>query len=177
MMLELLQLARKALETQFNEEELVIPENVKKKYSVQKASFVTLTENSELRGCIGSLYPRQELYKDVIENAINAGFNDSRFAQLRESELEGIKIEVSVLSIPEKLEFKDDKDLLKKIDKDMGILLRKGFYSATFLPQVWEDIPDKKDFLEHLSRKAGLEKDAWKTANIFFYRVEKIKER
>ncbi len=173
---ELLSLARKAIESKLNNKKLEIPENVRKKYSEKKACFVTLTEKEELRGCIGSLEPRQELWKDVIENAIHAAFDDYRFPPLEKNELLKIKIEISVLSIPKKINFENEKELLEKIDKNMGIILKKGFNSATFLPQVWEEISNKKDFLEHLSLKAGLGRDAWKNAEIYCYRVEKIKE-
>lgn len=176
-MKKLLKLARNAIEFSLDNKRIVVPENIKKKYSEKKASFVTLTENGELRGCIGSLYPRQELYKDIIENAIHAAFDDSRFSMLKKSELSNIKIEISVLSIPMKISFENEKELLKKIDKNMGIILKKGFNSSTFLPQVWGEIPDKINFLEHLSLKAGLEKDAWKNSEIYFYRVEKVGEK
>lgn len=174
---ELLKLARDAIERELNNEKLEISRGIREKYSRKGASFVTLAKNKILRGCIGSLNAVQELYKDVIENAKHAAFDDYRFPQVKKNELSEIRIEVSVLSIPKKLEFKNEKELLKKIDKDMGIILRKGFSSATFLPQVWEDIPDKTDFLENLCIKAGINKDSWKSSEIYFYRVEKIKEK
>lgn len=175
-MKELLNLARKAIQCHLENEKLEISEGIKKRYSEKKACFVTLTEKGGLRGCVGNLEPRQELYKDVVENAINAGFHDFRFTPLIEEELDKIKIEISVLNVPEELEFKDEKDLLNKINKDMGIILQQGMGSATFLPQVWEQLPDKTEFLEHLSLKAGLDKNVWKTAEIYFYSVEKIGE-
>ena len=135
-----------------------------------------MTENDELRGCIGGLEARQELWKDVVENAVNAGFSDFRFFHLNKSELKKIKIEVSVLTEPKKLEFKNEKELLEKLNKSMGVILKKGFYTSTFLPQVWEELPDKIEFLEHLSIKAGLNKDAWKNAEIFYYNVEIFRE-
>jgi AmmeMemoRadiSam system protein A len=175
---ELLYLARASLESYFKGEEVEVPSDVKNKYSEKRACFVTLTKNNDLRGCIGSLEARQALYKDVIDNAINAGFRDYRFNALEEDELDDVKIEISVLSEPKRLEFKDWKDLLKKIDNKMGIVLSCGGRSATFLPQVWEQIPDKEVFLEELSMKAGLDRDAWKDEDckIEFYRVEKVEE-
>ena len=113
----------------------------------------------------------------MIENAIHAAFDDYRFSPLSKNELSKIKIEISVLSIPRKIEFKNEKELLGKIDNKMGIIVKKGFNSATFLPQVWEQISDPKSFLEHLSIKAGLEKDAWKNSDIYFYRVKSIEEK
>lgn len=174
--MNLLQLARKTIEYYLKNKELKIPEELKKKYSEKKASFVTLTKNKELRGCIGSLYPKQELWKDVKENVINATFHDPRFNPLTKQELEKIKIEISILTIPKKINFKDEKELLNKINKNMGIILKKGFGTSTFLPQVWEEISDKKAFLEQLSLKAGLDKDAWKNAEIYSYEVEKMRE-
>ena len=172
---ELLTLARQTLENYLEKKEIKIPEEIKKKYSEKKACFVTLTKNGNLRGCIGSLEPRQELWKDVVDNAINAGFHDSRFIPLAKKELNKIKIEISILTKPEKLG--KGKDVFDKIKKDMGIILENHGYSATFLPQVWEQIPNKEVFLEELSAKAGLFKDDWKDADISFYKVEKIKEK
>ncbi len=174
---DLLVLARKTIEYYLENKELKVSEEIKKKYSEKKASFVTLTKDKELRGCIGSLYPRQELWKDVQENAINAAFHDFRFSPLTKQELSKTKIEISILSVPKKIIFKDEKELLKKINSKMGIILKKGFNTSTFLPQVWEEISNKKDFLEQLSMKAGLDRNAWKNAEIFSYEVQKMKER
>ncbi len=171
---ELLKLARDAIESKIYDREFYVNEEIKKKFSKKQSCFVTLTEDNMLRGCIGSLYANQELWKDVVDNAIHAGFHDYRFSGLRESELDKIKIEVSVLSIPKKLGV--GLDVFDKIDNKMGVILEKAGSSSTFLPQVWEQIPDKTKFLEQLSMKAGLDKDAWKTAKISFYRVEKVEE-
>jgi AmmeMemoRadiSam system protein A len=107
---------------------------------------------------------------------LNAAFHDPRFSPLKKEELSAIKIEVSILSDSQEIEFTDEKELLSKIDDKMGLILKKGFSSATFLPQVWEEINNKKDFLQHLSVKAGLNKDVWKNSKIYFYRVKSIKE-
>lgn len=175
-MKQLITLARKTLESSFQDKEPEIPKEIKEKFSKHQACFITITKNGQLRGCIGSLHPTQELYKDVVENSVNAAFHDPRFPPLEKEELKQIRIELSVLSVPEKLEFKDEKDLLNKINHEMGIILKKGFSVSTFLPQVWDELPNKTEFLEHLSRKAGLSRDAWKTAEIYFYTVKKIKE-
>lgn len=174
-MKQLLKLARDAIESKFYNKEVYVNEEIKKKFSKKQSCFVTLSEEGMLRGCIGSLYANQGLWKDVVDNAIHAAFQDYRFMPLQEKELEKIKIEVSVLSIPEKLGIGEK--VFDKIDNKMGIILEKGSSSSTFLPQVWEQIKDKKEFLEELSMKAGLNKDAWKTAKISFYRIEKIKEK
>lgn len=172
----LLYLARSTLESHFQNKPLEIPTDIKQNFSENQACFVTLTKHGDLRGCIGSLQPHQSLYQDVINNTLNAAFNDFRFPLLEQEELEEIKIEISILTIPKKLEYKNEKDLLNKINNKMGIILNYQGHSATFLPQVWEQIPDKITFLEQLSMKAGLDKDAWKDAKIQYYEVEKVEE-
>jgi AmmeMemoRadiSam system protein A len=134
----LLKLARDAIESKFCDKEVYVNEEIKKKFSKKQSCFVTLTEDGMLRGCIGSLYANQELWKDVVDNAIHAGFHDYRFLPLQEKELDKIKIEVSVLSIPEKLGIGES--VFDKIDNKMGIILEKTGSSSTFLPQVWEQI-------------------------------------
>ncbi len=171
--MNLVQLARKTLEFYFKNQKFEPDEKTKQKYEEELASFVTLTQSERLRGCIGSLQAHQELWKDVQDNAINASSNDFRFQPLTKDELPKIKIEISILSEPKKLSFLSPEDLLQKINKNMGIILKKNFRSSTFLPQVWEQIPDKVQFLEHLSLKAGLPKDAWKTSEIWYYFVKK----
>jgi len=175
--LTLTQLARKTIQAHFNHERFDPDERTKKLYDFNKASFVTLTKNGELKGCIGSLTPSQELWKDVQENALNAAFSDFRFVSVREEDLKDIKIEVSVLTEPKRLTYNDEEDLLKKINSLMGIILKKGSYQATFLPQVWKELPDKEEFLKQLSLKAGLREDAWKSAEIFYYHVKSEEEK
>lgn len=178
MTLTLTQIARKTLKRCFEGKKFIPDDKVKSKYHKTCACFVTLTKNGMLMGCIGSLTPTQELWKNIQENAINAAFNDPRFSQLRKDELKRVKIEVSVLSQPRKLDYKNPDDLINKINNRMGIILKKGFYNSTFLPQVWEQIPDKIEFLQHLSMKAGLPADAWKQKDteIWFYNVESENE-
>jgi len=176
-MKELLALSRNAIVKYLQGEKVTVSEEIKQKYSAKQACFITLTKKGELRGCIGSLYPRQELWRDIIENSISAGFRDTRFLPLREGELQNISIEISVLSIPKKLEFRTPEELLKKLNSNYGVILQKRMNSATFLPQVWEQIPAKQNFLEQLSLKAGLGKDAWKTSDIWVYEVEKTNEQ
>lgn len=172
----LISLARESIKAHFHNKNIDISPPIKKQYSQNQACFVTLTEGGELRGCIGSLLPHQPLYQDIIDNAVNAAFHDPRFQPVKESELITIKIEISLLTIPKPLLYTSPEDLLKKLNPNMGIILKKSYYQATFLPQVWEELPDKIQFLEYLSRKAGLNKDDWKTAEYEFYTVEKIEE-
>jgi len=174
---ELLGLARESIAIAFEAKELKINEAVKKKYSKKQACFVTLTIKGDLRGCIGSLEARQELWKDVAENARNAAFNDSRFMPLTKEELAKIKIEISILAVPKRISYKDAEDLKKKI-KGKGVVLGKGFNSATYLPQVWQEINDSEEFLSSLCRKSGLPSDAWKKEKlkVLVYSVDKIEE-
>ena len=119
------------------------------------ASFVTIKLNGELRGCVGSAYPTKPLILDLIDNSVNAGFQDSRFSPLTIEELEGIEISVSILSSIERIKFKDEKDLLSKIEP-YGILLSENSNRALYLPVVWEQLPDREVFINSLKEKAGL---------------------
>jgi uncharacterized protein len=147
-------------------------EQVKK----ELACFVTLTIDNNLRGCIGHLEAIQPLYLDIIENAVSAALNDYRFPQVSLEELEKIKIEISILTKPEILEYSSEADLLNKLQSKPGVILSKNGYQSTFLPQVWEDLTDPKDFLEHLAIKAGLDRDEWKDAEYKIYNVIKFQE-
>jgi AmmeMemoRadiSam system protein A len=177
--MKLTELARKTLEAYFGGVKFEPDEETKKKYGKNGASFVTLKIGDQLRGCIGTLTAIQPLCRDVQDNALNAALHDPRFLSLEEIELGDISIEVSVLSKPKKLIFKTQEELLGKINHKMGIILKKGRFSATFLPQVWEQIPDKTLFLEHLSQKAGLKKHEWKSAEteIWCYTVKAEREK
>lgn len=161
----LLKLAREAIATSLNNKNLIISPELKEKFSEKLACFVTLTINQELRGCIGSLLPRQELWKDIIENARNAAFSDPRFPELTLEELKKIKIEISILTLPKKITYNNEGELKQKIHKK-GVILKKGFYQSTYLPQVWQEIKNENDFLSSLCSKAGLPSNAWKNLNL-----------
>ncbi|MEK7508325.1 MAG: AmmeMemoRadiSam system protein A [Patescibacteria group bacterium] len=127
------------------------------------ACFVTLTIGGQLRGCIGHILPVQELYKDVIENVVSAAFEDPRFYPLSKEEFDKIKIEISVLTVPVLLAFSTPEELIKKLrPKIDGVILKQGRQQATFLPQVWEELSNPKEFLGHLCLKAGLEEECWR---------------
>jgi AmmeMemoRadiSam system protein A len=175
-MKELLRLARITLEKAFKSEEFLIPENILRNYSMIQGCFVTLTKNGELRGCMGTLMPKKFLYKDVIDNTLNAAFHDARFQPLKQEELSAIKIEISILLKPEKLDYDSEQDLLNQLNPRMGVILKKGAISSTFLPYIWEEISNKRSFMEYLSVKAGLRKDAWKTSQIWIYKTESVRE-
>lgn len=179
-MKELLKLARESIKSELEGKELKVSDLIKKKYSGKKACFVTLMINGELRGCIGSLEAKQELWKDVLENSRNAAFSDPRFESLSKNEMKKIKIEISVLSVPKKLVYSDVKDLLNKIKKGKdGLIIKSGFYSATYLPQVWKQIPEKEEFLKSLCLKAGLVRDFWKSGklSVWTYMVDSVAEK
>ena len=126
------------------------------------ACFVTLTQQGELRGCIGSLEPRRTLLADVKANAQAAAFQDPRFSPLVATELEQTEIEVSLLSPMQEMVFSSERDALDRLHPGIdGVLLEFGRHRSTFLPQVWEQLPSAGDFMAHLKRKAGLPRDFW----------------
>ena len=145
----------------------------------QGASFITLTIRGQLRGCIGALEAHQPLAADVREHAISAALEDPRFPPVREDELSRIQIEVSRLTRPEPLEYKDAADLLSKLKPHVdGVILRDGMRRATFLPQVWEKIPNPADFMNNLCYKMGVSDNTWriKHLEVLVYQVEEFHE-
>ena len=148
-------------------------------YQTYCGTFVTLKINDQLRGCIGNLTANEPLSEGVRRNAINAAFHDPRFPPLTKKELEKVDIEVSILTEPQPLEYVDGEDLLTRLRVDIdGVIIRKGHASATFLPQVWEQLPDPEEFLEHLCMKAGLSSDAWRKnkLDVLTYQVQYFEE-
>jgi AmmeMemoRadiSam system protein B/AmmeMemoRadiSam system protein A len=143
------------------------------------ASFVTLLRNGELRGCIGSLEAARPLGADVADNALGAAFRDPRFPALRAEEWAQCELEVSLLSARRRLRFADEADLLSQIvAAEDGLILEAEGRRATFLPQVWASVPDKRAFLAELLRKAGLAPDtALARCAISRYRVVKFHGR
>ena len=126
------------------------------------ATFVTLKQDGELRGCIGSLEAHRLLAIDVRRNALAAAFSDPRFPPLAAQELEVTTVEVSLLSPASRVEVADEEDLLARLEPGVdGIVLELGRRRATFLPQVWETLPDPRDFIGALKRKAGMPADFW----------------
>jgi len=126
------------------------------------AVFVTLTRNGRLRGCTGSIEPRRSLREDVMRNACAAAFHDSRFPPLPAAELPHVRIEVSLLSPTEPLSFTSREDLLARLRPGVdGLILSWHGHRGTFLPQVWEQVPDPEDFLTHLLHKARLPVFSW----------------
>lgn len=142
------------------------------------ATFITLKEHGRLRGCIGSLEARRPLIEDVRHNAVAAAFRDPRFPPLSGSELDKIEVEVSVLSEAVPLDFFDEQDALAQLRPNVdGIILEWGMHRATFLPQVWEDLPQPAIFISHLKNKAGLPDDFWSDdIKLSRYSAQKFRE-
>lgn len=142
------------------------------------ASFVTLTRNGELRGCMGTLEAHRSLVEDLEHNARAAAFHDPRFARLGADELPHIRVEVSLLSKPEALHFRNEAEALAQLRPGVdGVILEAPGHRTTFLPQVWEQLPTPREFLRHLKQKAGLAPDAWFPGlRLSRYTVEKFKE-
>jgi len=140
------------------------------------ASFVTLELGGRLRGCIGSLAAREPLARDVAANAWRAAFADPRFPPLQTHEMLELAVKISVLSAPEPVEVASEAELLEVIRPGVdGLILEDGPRRGTFLPAVWEQLPDPRDFLAHLKRKAGLPADHWSpTLTVQRYTAEAV---
>ncbi len=178
----LLTLARHAMTTavigkmRMHVEDSEVPAGLRQK----GASFVTLTIAGELRGCIGSLEAYQPLYQDVQQHAVEAALEDYRFQPVTEEELPLISIEISRLTAPEPLPYTSPTSLtgLLRPNQD-GVILRDGARRATFLPQVWEQLPQPAMFLSHLCQKMGASPDLWrqKLLEVSIYQVEEFSEK
>jgi AmmeMemoRadiSam system protein A len=148
-------------------------------FQEKRATFVTLKIKKQLRGCIGCLTPSETILEGIQRNAINAALNDPRFPALTGPELEQAEIEISILTNPQKLDYADGNDLLNKLRRDIdGVIIGQGMARATFLPQVWEQLPRTEDFLAHLCRKAGLSPDEWQRGEleVSIYQVQYFHE-
>ncbi len=142
-------------------------------------SFVTLTELGELRGCIGGLVASQPLWRDVRQRAVQAALRDYRFRPVEPEELPAIEIEVSVLTPTQPLEYDTPDDLLGRLRPHVdGVVLLDGLNRATFLPQVWNTVPDPELFLSMLCQKLGVRPDTWRHEHLDVetYQVEEFRE-
>lgn len=139
-----------------------------------RATFVTLHKHGDLRGCIGTLEASRPLVEDVSANAFNAAFRDPRFAPVQTWELAELDIHISVLTPALPMQFTSEEDLLGQLRPGIdGLVLKEGARRGTFLPSVWESLPDCRDFLCHLKAKAGLPKDYWSpTLEVSCYTTE-----
>lgn len=177
----LLQLAREALEygVRGQQPPALREASLSEHLRADGATFVTLTIHGELRGCIGTLEPHQPLAEDVRQHTLAAAFEDPRFPPVQEDEVGRIQIEVSRLTRPLPLEYKDAADLLTKLRPHVdGVILHDGMRRATFLPQVWDKIPHAPTFLDHLCSKMGLHENAWRVKHleVLTYQVEEFHE-
>lgn len=177
----LLQLARQALEKGVRGDNLprIDIESLPKQLREFGASFVTLTRRGNLRGCIGALEPYQSLAEDVREHAVAAALDDYRFQPVQPDELHDINIEISRLTSPVPLEYNHPEELPDHLHPGIdGVILSDGNRRATFLPQVWEKIPDPEIFINHLCMKMGAAPDTWrkKKLKVSIYQVEEFHE-
>ena len=177
----LLKLARQALESGVRGE-LVAPldmSTLSRHLCEPGATFVTLTEGGNLRGCVGALEAYQPLAEDVREHAIAAALQDYRFSPVRPDELPDIQIEVSRLTQPVQMDYQTPEELISRLRPGIdGVILRDGSRRATFLPQVWEKLPDPDTFLSYLCEKMGAAPNLWKNKRlqVALYQVEEFHE-
>ncbi len=179
----LLELARQSILHEFKKQEKRL-KTIKDKVSSpilkeNRGTFVTLHKNRELRGCIGNIDPVKNIFKGIQDNAKHAAFDDTRFTPLTHEELEQTNIEISILTRPEKIEYTDSNDLIAKLSPGIdGVIIQKGYNSATFLPQVWDQLQDPKIFLTHLCTKAGLPSNEWESGklDVSIYQVQLFEE-
>ena len=175
----LLNVARESLELGLRGEKLPKLKANTPLLQADGATFVTLTIHGKLRGCIGALEAYQPLIQDVRDHALAAAQDDYRFHPVRPEELDEIEIEISRLTQPVPLEYDDALDLLKKLRPGVdGVVLKDGNRRATFLPQVWEQLPDPKVFLSELCAKMGAPSNLWqrKKLEVLIYQVEEFYE-
>ena len=141
---------------------LIDPRDFSAPLQAQRAVFVTLKINGELRGCIGNIEPPDSLIQAVARNANAAAFDDPRFAPLTVAEFQRISIHLSILTPPEPMDVKNEQDLLKQLRPGVdGLILTAGLNRGTFLPAVWQTLPEPQRFVEQLKIKAGLPADFW----------------
>lgn len=173
----LLTLARRAIEQEIGRGAVSRPAGVAWLDNLA-ATFVTLEQHGDLRGCVGSIDPFRALFDDVTSNARSAAFRDPRFHPLSEDELETIEIEISVLSPLTPMQVESEEELLRRLDPGIhGLLLRLGQRQATFLPSVWEKLPTPREFVARLKRKAGIHPADWSAEiETLVYTVEKFSE-
>lgn len=174
----LLILARNAIAHALHQPEAALPAELPPELEQPGATFVTLTQQGQLRGCIGALEAHRPLGKDVQENALAAAFRDPRFPPLAKGEFASTRVEVSLLTPAQAFPVADEADALARLcpGRD-GVIFQVGYRRSTFLPQVWEQLPDPAEFLAHLKMKAGLPSDFWSPdVRLFRYEVRKWKE-
>ncbi|MFP4118583.1 MAG: AmmeMemoRadiSam system protein A [Candidatus Woesearchaeota archaeon] len=178
---ELLNLAKESLRFYLAHGRMMdVPVWAEEKFSTKQGCFVTLHEKGMLRGCIGTIEPVYPLYEGIIKNAVAAAMQDPRFPPVKKEEFEELEFEVSILSVPEELQYSSSDELIQTLEKQKpGVIISRGVHSSTFLPQVWEQLPDPQEFLDNLCLKAGLSPDEWKnsTLKVNTYTAEVFNEK
>jgi AmmeMemoRadiSam system protein A len=177
----LLETARNAIRRELDKEEKIplMMDEYSPKLRENGACFITIKKNGVLRGCVGSIEAVQPLIQDVRERAVAAAFQDYRFPPLTLPEFDEIRIEISRLTPPRKLNYQDPEDLINKLRPRIdGVILRYQTHRGTFLPQVWEQLPSPELFLKRLCLKMGLDQSVWRSAKLQVetYQVEKFQE-
>lgn len=178
----LLSLARKSIEHYLTTSEKYIPfvekmtlEKNNSNLLAQRGTFVTITKKGVLRGCMGSILPRQAVYQDVVDNAVAAATQDPRFTPLKKEELKDIKIEVSILDYPQQLILKNRSEATSQLTPGVdGVLLYYKNNQSTFLPDVWKELKKPDEFLNHLCKKQGAPTGCWKEPESFIYTYRTI---
>ena len=177
----LIELARTTLTQILGKQDIVEPDHeaIPPALKEEKGCFVTLTINGQLRGCIGHIFPQEPLYLAVMHNAVSAAIRDWRFNPVKLEELDQIEIEISVLTVPHQLDYAGPADLLDRLRPRIdGVVFEYSGRKSTYLPQVWDQLPGKEQFLNHLAQKAGLPADTWRKddVNIMTYQVQAFSE-
>lgn len=178
---KLLQLAREAINYAIDHKYKALPVILTKypqELLLPKACFITLYKNEQLRGCVGTIKAKKKLILAVVDNSIKAAFFDSRFPKLHKEELLKLKIEISILTTPYKVNYFSEKDLLSQLRPNIdGLILKVEDAFGTFLPSVWKQLSKPIDFLKHLKIKVGLPMDYWSdNMEIWKYEAETFNE-
>ncbi|MBU0485138.1 MAG: AmmeMemoRadiSam system protein A [Proteobacteria bacterium] len=166
---ELLRLARRTILKSFGADRSASPDDEfsNEVFQEKRGVFVTIHLDRQLRGCIGNLSGTETIVDGVRRNAVNAAFNDHRFSPLTLEELAKVDLEISILTEAIILAYEDGEDLIRKLRPGTdGVIINQGGRGATFLPQVWDQLPEPENFLSHLCLKAGLSGDAWRSGNL-----------
>ena len=173
----LLEFALRAIERGLAGDRLKVkPEEFSTALQAQGASFVTIRLERQLRGCIGTLEAQHALISDVVSNAYSAAFRDPRFPALTHAEFRMLEVHISVLSEPQPMVVVSEADLLAQLRPGIdGLVLEEGYHRGTFLPAVWEQLSEPREFVRHLKRKAGLPADYWSPAlRVSRYTVQSV---
>ncbi|MBP9490668.1 MAG: AmmeMemoRadiSam system protein A [Aliarcobacter sp.] len=176
----LLEIVKKSIENKFDSSVKIDKDKLLKDFpflAKNGATFVTLTLNKQLRGCIGTLQAYRPFLDDLISNAFATAFEDPRFYELTYEEFKKVKIEISILSTPVEVIYTNIEDLKSKIKPNIhGVILQKDGRRSTFLPQVWEQLPTFEEFFSHLCYKGSFEENCFEFHPLVFtYEVKKIK--